>query len=207
MIKSIAFMPRRPDLGRAAFRTYYETRHAPLALKHFRFARYVRNHLSDAQQPGFDCLSEFWHGDMEHTRSLMAGDVGAIMHADEDNFIDRASTRAALAEAYLLSGPERIFEAGTAKTVLLLGATTGANRDMLLASAQQAFSGTEARVTLDLLSPFDTRPLPHDALLTFWSSDDADFAPPPGWSVSGRINVVAEETPAADLARAGQPAV
>ncbi|MDB5394746.1 MAG: ethyl tert-butyl ether degradation EthD, partial [Rhodospirillales bacterium] len=44
-MKTIVLFRRRPDLSRAAFRDYYETRHAPLAVQHVHFTKYVRNHL------------------------------------------------------------------------------------------------------------------------------------------------------------------
>lgn len=201
MIKTVAFMPRRPDLDRAAFRAYYETRHAPLALRHFRFARYVRNHLADGQQPGFDCYSEFWHRDFAHTRAQMAGAAGAIMLADEANFLDRAHTRPALAEEHVLAGPPRADETGDetgkAKTILPLRAGAGADRNALIEAARAAFADGAGRATIDLLSPFDERPLPYDAVLTIWA--DTAFAPPPGWSIAGRFPVLAEETPTAEL--------
>lgn len=202
MIKTVAFMPRRPDLDRAAFRQYYETRHALLALGHFRFARYVRNHLADGPEPGFDCFSEFWHHDFAHTRAQMATEAGAIMLADELNFLDRANARPAMAEEHLLAGPARAHESRQAKTILLLDAEPAADRNALLDTARAAFAGSAVRATLDLLAPFDSRPLPHDAVLTLWPGVDASFQPPPGWAVGGRLAVIAEETPAADL---GQP--
>lgn len=205
MIKSVAFMPRRPDLDRAAFRAYYETRHAPLALRHFRFAHYVRNHLADAQEPGFDCFSEFWHRDVAHTRAQMAGEAGAIMQADELNFIDRPQARPALAEEHLLAGRAREDEAGQAKTILLLRAEAGNSRDTLLDAARAAFAESASRATLDLLAPFDTRPLPYDAVLALWPGADAGFAPPAGWSIGARLPVRAEETSATDLAGGDRP--
>ena len=45
-------------------------------------------------------------------------------------------------------------------------------------------------------------------LLAYYRNDsDAHGAPPQGWSISGRLRVTVSETPPADLARAGQPAV
>ena len=73
-LKALALMPRRPDLTREQFRRYYESRHTPLALRYLRFRKYVRNHLLDAPDIGFDCVSEFWP-------SAGGGDVRA--HADE----------------------------------------------------------------------------------------------------------------------------
>ena len=58
-MKTVGLMPRRPDTTRAAFRTHYETRHAPLALGKFPFEKYIRNHIvsSDPDPIGFDVPS------------------------------------------------------------------------------------------------------------------------------------------------------
>lgn len=207
MIKTVAFMPRRADLDRAAFRAYYEKQHARLALQHFRFARYVRNHLADDQEPGFDCVSEFWHRDWEHTMRQMAGDSGAVMIADELNFLDRAATRAAFAEEHLLAGPPRTYETGSAKTILLLRAGPDVDRTALPKMLRQRAEGCGDRITMDLLSPLDSRPLPCDALVSFWGKPAAPVDPPPGWTIAAALDAVAEETPDTELAPENQPAV
>lgn len=208
MFKTVAFMPRRTEMDRSAFRTYYETRHAPLALQHFRFGRYVRNHLIEGQEPGFDCLSEFWHADWEHTQAQMTGKPGPIMKADELNFTDQPAIRSAFSEERLLAGePRDADETGVAKSILLLRADRDANRDALTDKAREAFTGNGTRVTIDLLSPFDARALPHDAFLTFWSPAARRFDLPSGWSISGEVNAVAQEKVDAALASDGQPAV
>jgi len=59
-VKTIVMSRRRPELTRDAFRDYYETRHAPLAIRHVRFTKYVRNHLIAPSNAEFDVVSEFW---------------------------------------------------------------------------------------------------------------------------------------------------
>ncbi|WP_380877966.1 hypothetical protein ACFB49_14970 [Sphingomonas sp. DBB INV C78] len=205
MLKSFAFMPRRVDSSRADFRTYYETRHTPLALEYFRFQKYIRNHLADDQEPGFDCLSEFWHGDPTVAAKTMAGPAGEVLRVDERKFTDQSNIRAAVAESSLLSGPQRDYQPGaTPKTLWLL---SGSDRPALLNAATAAAAGRTDRVMLDLLSPFDERPIPCDAILSVWGADDFAFTPPPGWSLRHRLPVLAEETAPEILARSPQPAV
>ena len=108
-MKTIALMPRRPDTSRAAFREHYETRHVPLALRYFRFAKYVRNHLVDPRTDGvgFDTISEFWHNDLSEAMRLMGSEVGDIMRAHAPRFTDQPRIRPATSEEILLSGPPR----------------------------------------------------------------------------------------------------
>lgn len=192
MIKSIAFMPRRRDLSRAAFRDYYETQHVTLALRHFTFGRYIRNHLADDQEPGFDCLSEFWHPDPTVVAPLMAGPVGDIMRADERAFTDQSNIRAALAEEIPLTTPKPDTKPGSVKTILLL---QGDNRETLIDAAKDAASHRASRMTLDLLSPFDDRPIPCNALLMACGNEPLPFSPPSGWSISYRLATCPNETP------------
>jgi uncharacterized protein (TIGR02118 family) len=153
VIKTIAFMPRRTDTTREAFRTYYERRHAPLAISFFPFRRYCRNHLVDpASEPGFDCVSEFWVESLEAIGQLMGGEIGETMRADERNFLDQPAIAAVIATE-LLPGPEqrhamRMFWRESGATVSLLDPLRGLG------------------VGLDLLAPMDARPIPCDAIMT-----------------------------------------
>ena len=87
-------MPRRPDLSRDAFQTYYESRHAPLAIRHIHcFVRYVRNHVVVAQpEVPFDTLSEFWFENVEASQSLIewhSTPDALELQEDEARFMDR----------------------------------------------------------------------------------------------------------------------
>ncbi|WP_010126482.1 EthD domain-containing protein [Sphingomonas sp. KC8] len=198
MIKSIAFMPRRSDLGRAAFRDYYETRHTPLALRYFRFARYIRNHLADDQEPGFDCLSEFWHPDPAASAARIGAAVVETLRADERVFTDQSNIRAALAEEIPLLATQPDAQPVSADATILI--LHGTDRAALISAASQTARARSGQTTLDLLSPFDHRPIPCDALLILRGSEPFSFTPPSGWSISHRLPVLTEETPADILA-------
>lgn len=182
-VKTIGFMPRRRDTSREAFRTYYEQRHAPLAVPLFPFRRYRRNHLADASvEPGFDCISEFWVSSLERIGELMAGEVGDTMRADERNFLDQPAIVAVRADA-------RVAPASDGNSLLLLTRESG--DDAALADACAAVGAG-----LDLLSPLDTRPPPFDAIVSV-----ADRLPalPPGWKAGPTLAIDRYETDPATL--------
>ncbi|QDK33524.1 EthD domain-containing protein [Sphingomonas sp. IC081] len=105
--KILLFMKRRADLTPQQFRDYYETRHAPLAVRHARgLSRYVRRYLEPQVHPetgaftdGPDVITELWFEDEAvfrgalryMTTSLMPADIVA----DEANLFDRTSLRIA----------------------------------------------------------------------------------------------------------------
>jgi hypothetical protein len=125
MLKTLGFLPRRRDLTRAAFREYYEHRHAPLALSHVRvFVKYVRNHLADdAAAAPFDTVSEFWYENAEAAASLgkwLQTPAGQVLRDDEEQFMDRSRIGACVAEECLLLGPARAYEPGTVRKLGLV---------------------------------------------------------------------------------------
>jgi EthD domain len=135
MFKTLGFLPRRRDLTRAAFRDYYERRHAPLALGHVHvFLKYVRNHLADGTSPAsdFDTLSEFWYPDAETAASVgqwLQTPAGQVLREDEAQFMDRSRIGACVAEEHHLHGPERGYEPGPVRKLgLLLASPESASR-------------------------------------------------------------------------------
>lgn len=187
VIKTIGFMPRRPDISRAQFRDYYETRHAPLAVPLFPFIRYRRNHLTDMDvEPGFDCISEFWVPSLNQIGELMAGEVGDTMRADERNFLDQPRIVAALAEP--------VATGCDAGSVMVLLRNEGGDVKALVAAAREAGAG------LDLLSPMDGRELSCDAV---WRCEGDAAHLPHGWRTATTIQIVGHET--ASLTLAPQP--
>ena len=108
MIKTIAFISRKPGLSHEDFVRHYEERHAPLALKHLTtFRKYVRNYpvaMPGADEPDFDCITEFWFDDIEGALKVqeILGDykteIGRIFLEDEERFQDRGRTRSFLVD-------------------------------------------------------------------------------------------------------------
>jgi len=206
-VKALAFMPRRPDLGRAAFREYYETRHAPLALRYFAFDRYVRNHVVDGSDVGFDCISEFWPRSIEATAALMRTKVGDRMRADEREFADQARLVSSGCEEILLAGaPRGEDEGGVRKVALLLrSARDAAALERGLRRAVASLRVAPVRVTADRVFGGWPAPAPCDAILWLHGAADAvDVVLPADVVLVGGVVTETAETSAADLAAAGR---
>lgn len=186
MLKNLGLIPRRADLDRPAFRDYYETRHAPLALAHLRsFRRYLRNHVvaaSPADSP-FDALSEFWFdsaADIDAVIAFLSGPAGAVLREDEARFMDRAGIRIVRVVESLLFGPARGAETGvvTKHGLLLRRAPTAratsfrADVERLCAALLQPRSQEFMRLQIDLPVDPDEPGLALDALLTAWPHAD-----------------------------------
>jgi uncharacterized protein (TIGR02118 family) len=103
MIKAMSFVSRKPGLSHEEFAEHYEERHAPLAMKHFPFKRYVRNYLPEAQadELGFDCITEVWFETMEDCVAAAEFSVSeeyVVISEDEERFMDRGKIIAFLVE-------------------------------------------------------------------------------------------------------------
>ena len=201
-MKTVGLMPKRPDLTRAAFRTHYETRHAPLALGKFPFEKYIRNHVvvSDPDPIGFDCLSEFWVGDVAEIHRIMAGPIGDIMKEDERRFTDQPNIGPAVAEEIHIFGPPRIVDDGVLrKEILLIRPAARVAQDAFVDKVR-AWGGelggrTLTRITLDTVVPFEGRPFPpFNGVLYGWGSGLYDAAPADGIEIYGRLKTESVET-------------
>jgi len=106
--KILLFMKRRPDISVAAFRDYYETRHAPLAEKYSsRVSRYIRRYVDPQNHPEtgpagelpFDVITELWFDDERTFKGTLDYITTSLMPeeiiADERQLFDRASFRIA----------------------------------------------------------------------------------------------------------------
>jgi len=203
-VKTIALFRRRPDLDRDAFREYYETRHAPLATQHIRFAKYVRNHLVAPTNAGFDVVSEFWLADPADATTLATSPTGEMLRADAANFMAPEQFRAA-AEESLLAGSPRGHERGRVqKYALLLNRRAYAAEADFIADTRDwgrrlAEATRARRVTIDVLRPFPGGMLPANAILWLWLDREFDVGladnPPKSIDVIRALTLDACETP------------
>lgn len=195
---------RRPELTRDAFREYYETRHAPLAIQHVHFTKYVRNHLIAPSNADFDVVSEFWLVDVNEAIGLDKSPAGEMLRADADRFVDQARFRA-IAEESLLAGPPRRYETGRIqKYALLLNRRAYAAEADFIADARDwgrrlAQGATAKRVTIDVTRPFPGGRFPANAILWLWLDRAFDVgladSPPKSIDVGSILTLDAYETP------------
>ena len=195
---------RRPELSRDAFRDYYETRHAPLAIQHVRFTKYVRNHLIAPSNAEFDVVSEFWLADPAEAGALDSSSAGELLRADADTFVGPERFRA-VAEESLLAGPPRRYETGRVKKyALLLNRHAYAGEADFIADARdwgrRLADGAKAkRVTIDVVKPFKGGKFPANAILWLWLDRAFDVgladAPPRPIDIVRILTLDAYETP------------
>jgi len=197
MMKSICALAHRPDSDRAAFQSYYETNHSPLAIRHFPFARYVRNHLIDDAGPGVDTIAEFWATDVAAMAALMDGPIGDILRADEEKFMDRSRIAPAGSDEHVLSGGPPADASGERFATLIdrEGAEPAAFRDAVLGWAR-ALARTMSGVSVDFATSWSVPAFPADAVL--WSPA-APVEVPDGFSRVVHLRVRRCETPMEQL--------
>lgn len=97
MIRVQAFIARRQDVSRDAFREHYEEIHVGTALPILAgTSGYVRHHLREVLQgtPPFDCMTVFEYPDAATLAAVfarVAGPEAAAVHADEETFMHTPS--------------------------------------------------------------------------------------------------------------------
>jgi uncharacterized protein (TIGR02118 family) len=175
-MKTVVLFRRRPDLTRDAFRDYYETRHAPLAVQLVRFDKYVRNHLVTPGESDFDVLSEFWLADPRAAATLDASPAGTALRADAAEFMGKESYRA-MASEELIAGEPRTCEDGvTRKYILLMTRPSNLAQaeflDLVRNWAMMLFAGKVlSRVTMDVVTPLAGSTFPADAVISLWPNE------------------------------------
>ena len=113
MIRVLAFLVRRPDLSRDAFRAHYEGVHVPTALPLLAgVSRYVRHHVREELhgRPGFDCMTALEYRDlaaMDRLRARLEGPEGEAVRSDELRFMDKPRNAFFPVEAVRGSGAAR----------------------------------------------------------------------------------------------------
>jgi uncharacterized protein (TIGR02118 family) len=133
VIKTLAFIKRRADVEREAFRDHYEEIHAPLALPLLDgLVRYVRHHVEAVRigEFSFDVLTAFSYRDKAATDRLFArleSEEGRAIREDELTFMDTAANRffAVSERAWL---PSEAAEEGDAHTFVAVSRPAGMSR-------------------------------------------------------------------------------
>ena len=217
MFKVLGFIPRRTDLTRAAFRDYYETQHVLLALRHIRaFSKYARNHVVRGvpQEPGFDCLPEWWFDEPQVAADIaawVASPAGEVLHRDEANFMDRPRMAHCAVSEQLLFGPARTVEPWVVRKLGLMltraGSTSSTDFEAELARFGKELirrnEGAIMRVSLDV--PLDPLQANQQLNALFWvwpaTSGTPVDVPQGGTAIGGLTELTfdAIETPPAAL--------
>jgi uncharacterized protein (TIGR02118 family) len=95
LIRVLAFIRRRADVSRDAFRCHYEEVHVPTALPTLGgVVHYVRQHIREEifGAPGFDCMTSFEYRDAAAVRAAferIEGPQGDAIRRDELRFMDK----------------------------------------------------------------------------------------------------------------------
>jgi uncharacterized protein (TIGR02118 family) len=110
VIKTVIFFRRRPGMSLAAFQEHWRTTHAELIVKLPGIRRYVQNHVLPAQaggaEPAFDAVAESSFDDTQAMKTLAKSPEYAVVLADEQNFIDRATMGMIVTEEHVIKdGP------------------------------------------------------------------------------------------------------
>jgi uncharacterized protein (TIGR02118 family) len=176
MMKSICALARRADLRRDDFVAYYEDRHAPLALRYFPFRRYVRNHLLNSPEIGFDTITEFWADDLAAMTGLMDGPVGEIMSQDERCFMDQSRIAPGSAEEHVLSEGSKT-DAGGCRDAALINwqGDEATGRNAILAWGGE-IAQSQPGVSVDFVESWSMPRFPARAVL--WAPGTISPAPP-----------------------------
>lgn len=197
MSKSICALVHRPDSTRAAFQAYYEEHHAPLGARHFPFTRYVRNHLTDGDDVGYDTISEFWADDIAAAAALMSGPVGDILRADEEKFMDQTRIAPAGVEEHVLSPGAPTGPDGVRTAFLIASTVPGEGWREAALSYGRSFATQQPGVSLDFAQSWGTTAFPANAVL--WVPGKAEPGAIPEALAIRRVIAHRIETPAEQL--------
>ena len=106
MIKAITYLKRRPGMPVAEFQTHWRTRHPAVVKKLPGLRRYVQSHTRlgayEKGEPVYDGIAEVWFDDTQALRAIQGTPEMAAVHADEANFIDRATMGLIITDDYLI---------------------------------------------------------------------------------------------------------
>jgi len=197
MSKSICALVHKAGSTREAFQRYYEANHAPLAIGLFPFSGYVRNHVVEGGDFGWDTISEFWSADIAKAAALMEGPIGETMRADEERFMDRSRIAPGGAEEVVIAPGPRAAADGRRTAVLVAGnGDKPAPRQAVLALARALAAG-RGGVSVDFVTAWQEPAFPAEAVI--WVPGGLDDLPAPAGIALRPLRVRCAETPPADL--------
>jgi uncharacterized protein (TIGR02118 family) len=112
MIKVFGYLKRKPNLSAQEFADYYEDNHVPLVLSNAHMPLvYKRNYIQrgdafniEGDEIGFDCMTELVFADRDDLLAWITSLGSDEIARDEENFIDRAKTRAYVVEERTSAG-------------------------------------------------------------------------------------------------------
>lgn len=122
-MKNVILVNRLDGMSRVAFREHYERVHAPLGAAWFRFHKYVRGHVveADAAHDAFDCYGEFWPAaSAAETAAVLKGPAAQIMADDRALFMHTRRTGGTVEEVLLAGAPRGIDRTNVRREILLL---------------------------------------------------------------------------------------
>jgi uncharacterized protein (TIGR02118 family) len=110
MVKAIYLIKRKPTMELEAFRNYWLTTHAELALKVPGLRKYVQSHtlLSGYKkgEPVFDGIAEVWYDDTNVMRKIAKLPEARAVNADGNNFMDVCASAFLLTREHVIKdGP------------------------------------------------------------------------------------------------------
>jgi len=193
MNKSVCTLARRADFSREMFRDYYENNHSTLAIQYFPFRRYVRNHVVEPPDAGFDTISEFWSDESETSAALMSGPVGDIMRADEQRFMDRSLIAPAAASEHIISDGAATDPDGCRFAILLDWDAQKPDAEAELLDWTSRFGKAAPGVSLDFTTSWTEVAFPGRAIL--WTPRATLPELQPSWLRLKTVKVRRFETP------------
>jgi uncharacterized protein (TIGR02118 family) len=194
-MKTVSILARKSQITPLQFYDYYEEKHAPLAVKFFPFTRYVRNHLEEGSDVGFDTISEFWADEFAEIVEIRKGPAGDIMDADVARFMVPHLARGSSVDEIILSRGAQTDLAGLRYAVLLRWES--GNAIALVREWASLLAAKQPGVSLDVMGVLGEGSFPADAIL--WVPDYFAGPPAPGALDLNVLRVRRCETPISDL--------
>jgi hypothetical protein len=120
-------MRRRPDLTVEQFLRHYEQIHAPMGYTHYRFTKYVRNHVDScpAGEFDYDVVAEFYPDFSKPPRDLSETVLRAFAD-DRAAFMDTKRTGGLVDEQIVFGPPRGVDPVGLRKYGLVVRDTSEA---------------------------------------------------------------------------------